>query len=131
MATSNDISRSFAVSTAMSAGRRVEIAPDGKIRVGSINKVGVGYLVDDTSANSYENPKVRLHGAGTVRASLTGTPLTAGDLLYAVTNGQLSGTNSYVGLTAGGRIVGCLVETTGSGQDGNLFEVSMTFENGV
>jgi hypothetical protein len=45
--------------------------------------------------------------------------------VYAVTGGQVAGTNGFVGTTNGGRIVGSIVETTGNTQNGNLFEVQM------
>ncbi len=123
MATTNNDTRSFPVTVAASAGRLMQLHTDGNLRVNPINSFGVGYLLDDTSANSYENPAVRLHGGCTVRVSVTGTPLTAGDVMYAVTGGQVAGTNGFVGSTNASRIVGILVETTGASQNGNLFEM--------
>ena len=125
MATANDISRSFLVNAAMSAGSLVAVSSNAKLDLNAINKFGIGVLIDDVTAGTYENPKVRLWGAGTVRVSVTGTPLTSGDLLYAVTGGQVAGTNGFIGNTNGGRIVGSLVETTGASQNGNLFEMAM------
>jgi hypothetical protein len=109
----------------MSKGTVVQLHTDGNIRPNPINQFGIGVLLEDVTANAYENPAVRLWGAGTVPVSVTGTPLTAGNLVYAVTGGQVAGTNGFVGTTNGGRIVGSIVETTGNTQNGNLFEVQM------
>ena len=125
MATANNLTRTFPVTVAMSRGTVVQLHTDGNIRPNPINKFGIGVLLDDCTANAYENPAVRLWGAGTVPISVTNTPLTAGDLVYAVTNGQVAGTNGFVGTTNAGRIVGSIVETTGNTQNGNLFEVQM------
>jgi hypothetical protein len=125
MATANNLTRTFPVTTAMSRGTVVFLHTDGNIRANAINKFGVGVLLDDCTAGAYENPAVRLWGAGTVPISVTGTPLTAGDLVYAVTGGQVAGTNGFVGTTNAGRIVGTIMETTGNSQNGNLFEVQM------
>ena len=125
--TQQDLSRSFPVSTAMSRGRVVQLFSDGNIRLNPINSLGIGVLAEDCAGNSYENPKVRLWGAGTVGVSVTGTGLTAGDTLYAVTSGQVAGTNGATTMVgaAYGRVLGVLAETTGSGQNGNLFEMIM------
>jgi hypothetical protein len=125
MATANNLTRTFPVTVAMSKGTVVQLHTDGNIRPNPINQFGIGVLLEDCTANAYENPAVRLWGAGTVPVSVTGTPLTAGNLVYAVTGGQVAGTNGFVGTTNGGRIVGSLVETTGASQNGNLFEVQM------
>ena len=125
MATANNLTRTFPVTVAMSKGTVVQLHTDGNIRPNPINQFGIGVLLDDCTANSYENPAVRLWGAGTVPVSVTGTPLTAGNILYAVTGGQVAGTNGFIGGANGGRILGSLVETTGSAQNGNTFEVQM------
>ena len=125
MATANNLTRTFPVTVAMSKGTVVQLHTDGNIRPNPINQFGIGVLLEDCTANAYENPAVRLWGAGTVPVSVTGTPLTAGNLVYAVTGGQVAGTNGFVGTTNGGRIVGSIVETTGNSQNGNLFEVQM------
>lgn len=125
MATANNLTRTFPVTVAMSKGTVVQLHTDGNIRPNPINQFGIGVLLEDCTANAYENPAVRLWGAGTVPISVTGTPLTAGNLVYAVTGGQVAGTNGFVGTTNGGRILGSIVETTGNTQNGNLFEVQM------
>jgi hypothetical protein len=125
MATANNLTRTFPVTVAMSKGTVVQLHTDGNIRPNPINQFGIGVLLEDCTANAFENPAVRLWGAGTVPVSVTGTPLTAGNLVYAVTGGQVAGTNGFVGTTNGGRIVGSIVETTGNTQNGNLFEVQM------
>jgi uncharacterized protein YdaL len=125
MATANNLTRTFPVTVAMSKGTVVQLHTDGYIRPNPINQFGIGVLLEDVTANAYENPAVRLWVAGTVPVSVTGTPLTAGNLVYAVTGGQVAGTNGFVGTTNGGRIVGSIVETTGNTQNGNLFEVQM------
>jgi hypothetical protein len=125
MATANNLTRTFPVTVAMSKGTVVQLHTDGNIRPNPINQFGIGVLLEDCTANAYENPAVRLWGAGTVPVSVTGTPLTAGNTLYAVTGGQVAGTNGFIGSTNAGRIVGVLIETTGASQNGNLFEAQM------
>jgi hypothetical protein len=125
MATANNLTRTFPVTVAMSKGTVVQLHTDGNIRPNPINQFGIGVLLEDCTANAFENPAVRLWGAGTVPVSVTGTPLTAGNLVYSVTGGQVAGTNGFIGTTNGGRIVGTLIETTGAAQNGNLFEVQM------
>ena len=125
MATTNNLTRTFPVTVAMSKGTVVQLHTDGNIRPNPINSFGIGVLLDDCTANAYENPAVRLWGAGTVPITVTGTPLTAGDIVYAVTSGRVAGTNGFVGTTNAGRIVGSIVETTGNTQNGNQFEVQM------
>ena len=119
MAVQHDFSRSFQVNAAMSAGRVVAISNNGKIGLAAINTRGVGVLQEDTTAEAYENPKVRLYGTGTVRVAVTGTPLTAGDTLYTVTNGLVAGTNGSIGTA---QIFGTLLETTGASANGTLAE---------
>ena len=125
MATANNLTRTFPVTVAMSKGTVVQLHTDGNIRPNPINQFGIGVLLDDCTANAYENPAVRLWGAGTIPVAVTGTPLTAGNLVYAVTNGQVAGTNGFIGGANGGRIVGQLIETTGATQNGNIFEMQM------
>ena len=118
MASQNNFSRSFTVNAAMSAGSVVALSSNASIGLNAINQPGIGVLQDDCTANSYENPKVRLYGTGTSKVSVTGTPLTAGDTLYTVTNGQVAGTNG----ATGGQKFGILLETTGASANGQLFE---------
>lgn len=120
MAVQHNFTRSFQVNAAMSAGRVVAVSNNGKIGLAAINTRGVGVLQEDTTAEAYENPAVRLYGTGTVRVSVTGTPLTAGDTLYTVTNGQVAGTNGNIGTA---QIFGTLLETTGPSANGTLAEV--------
>lgn len=130
MSTHNDITRSFPVSSAMSAGVIVEIFTDGYIRVNSANNIGLGVLQEDCTANSYENPAVRLWGAGTVRVQVA-SAMTVADKCYAVTGGQIAATNGSTTTRGYGRIVGTLLETTGTAQTSNLFEMAMhTFPGG-
>jgi len=96
MATQNDFSRSFTVNAAMSAFARVAISSNGSIGLAGAGVVGVGVLQEDTTANSYENPKVRLYGAGTCRIAVTAVPVTIGDVMFCVTNGLVANTGGTV-----------------------------------
>lgn len=102
MSTQNDFSRSFTVNAAMSAFRRVTVSANGSIGYAAINEAGIGVLQQDTTANSYENPKVRFYTTGSFKVSATGGLVTAGNTLYAVTNGQVAVTNGATGGVAVG-----------------------------
>lgn len=124
MSSQFDLSRSFQVNTAMSRGRVVAVSNNGKITLAACDSaIAVGVLQADCTANSYENPKVRLYGAGTVMVSVTGCPLTAGDVVVVVTSGQVSVTNGRAGDT--GVEFGVLLESAASTENGNLKEVAM------
>lgn len=94
MSTYNDFSRSFTVNAAMSAGRRVALSNNGSIGLAAAEQFGVGVLERDCTADSFENPKVRLPGTGSVSVCATGAPGTVGDILYCLASGQVGPTNS-------------------------------------
>lgn len=126
MSTQQDFTRSFQVASAMSRGRVVKCDTNGKADLlGCDANGGVGVLQRDTTANAYENPKVRLIGAGTVMVSVTGCPLTAGDLMVCVTSGQVSVTNGRTGNSS--VKFGILLESAGPTCNGELREVAMGF----
>jgi hypothetical protein len=122
MATQNNQTRSFPVNAAMSAYRVVAVSSNGSIGLAAVDVRGVGILQEDTTANSYERPCVRLYGTGTFRVAVTGTPLTAGNAMVVVTNGQVSVTNGLVGNT--GVVIGILLESAALGTNGSIREVS-------
>lgn len=122
MATQNNQSRSFAVNAAMSAFRVVAVSSNGSIGLAAVDVRGVGILQEDTTANSYERPEVRLYGAGTFRVAVTGTPLTAGNTMVVVTNGFVSVTNGLAGNS--GVVIGTLLESAGVGTNGSIREVA-------
>lgn len=124
MATQNDSVRSFAVNAAMSAYRIVAVSSNGSIGLNAVDVRGIGVLEEDTTANSYERPRVRLWGAGTYRVAVTGTPLTAGNVMVAVTNGFVSVTNGLAGNS--GVTVGILLESSGVGTNGAIKEVAFS-----
>lgn len=124
MATQNDQTRSFAVNAAMSAYRVVAVSSNGSIDYAAVDRRGVGILQEDTTANSYERPAVRLYGAGTFRVAVTGTPLTAGNAMVVVTSGYVSVTNGLVGNT--GVVIGTLLESAGPGTNGSIREVAFS-----
>ena len=126
MSTQNDFTRSFRPTTAMSRGRVVKCDTSGQIDLlGCDANGGIGVLMKDTTSNSFENPPVRLIGAGTVMVAVTGCPLTAGDLMVCVTSGQVSVTNGRTGNTS--VKFGILLESAGPTENGNLKEVAMGF----
>lgn len=129
MSTYNDRTRSFPVSTAMSAGILVEIFTDGYIRPNTCNRQPLGVLLEDCTANSYENPSVRLWGSGTALVQVA-SAMTVGDTCYAVTNGQIAATNGSTTTRGYGIIVGTMLETTTTAQTNNRFEIAMQFGNG-
>ena len=96
MATQNDFSRSFTVNAAMSAFARVAVSNNKSIGLAAIGVVGVGVLQEDCTSGAYENPKVRLYGNGTVKIAVTAVPVTAGDVLFCVTNGLVANTGGTV-----------------------------------
>ncbi len=119
-----DFSRSFQVNSAMSRGRVVAVSNNAKIDLAACDSARVvGVLQIDTSANAYENPKVRLLGVGTALISVTGCPLTAGDVMVVVTSGQVSVTNGRTGDT--GVEIGVLLESAGPTENGTLKEVTI------
>ena len=98
MATQNDFSRSYSVNAAMSAFVRVAVSSNGRIGPAGLGVVGVGMLQEDTTAGTYENPKVRFYGTGSARAAVTGCPITASAVLFCLANGlagPAGGTVSY------------------------------------
>jgi hypothetical protein len=110
MASQNDLTRSFQVNAAMSRGFVVALSPNGKLSLALCDSgTAIGVVQEDATANSYENPKVRLFGAGTVMVAVTGVPLTAGDVMVVVTGGYVSVTNGRAGNT--GQKVGILLES--------------------
>ncbi len=129
MSTYANHTRSFPVSTAMSMGALVEIFTDGKIRVNSYNRVPLGVLLEDCTANSYENPAVRLWGSGSARVQVA-SAMTVGDTCYAVTAGQIASTNGSTTTRGYGIVVGTMLETTTTAQTNNLFEIAMQFGQG-
>lgn len=119
MSTQNNFSRSFTANTAMSAFRRVAVSANGAIGLAAINELGIGILQEDTAAQSYENPKVRFYSTGSFKCSATGGLVTAGNTLYAVTNGQVAVTNGGTG----GTVVGIALEN-GSYTAGEWIEIA-------
>lgn len=89
MSTQNDFSRSFKVNAAMSAFVRVSVSSNGKLDVAATDIAGVGILQEDTTSDSYQNPKIRFYGTGSCKMSGTGAPATAGDLVYFLAAGQV------------------------------------------
>jgi hypothetical protein len=124
MSSFNDFTRCFQVNEAMSAGRVVALSNNGKIGLAACDAANsLGVLEEDCTANTYENPKVRLWGCGTRLIAVTNTPLTAGDTVVIVTSGYVAGTNGRVGDT--GVEIGIMIDTTGNSQNGKLFEVAI------
>jgi hypothetical protein len=92
MSTQNDFSRSFALNSAMSAGRRVAISNNGKLDPAGVGVAGIGVLQEDGTTDSWCNPKVRFYGTGSVGILGTGAPATAGDFVYAAATGMIAPT---------------------------------------
>ncbi len=123
MSSFNNFSRSFQVNAAMSAGRIVALSNNGKLDLAACDGTNaIGVLEDDTTSNSYENPKVRFFGPFTRLVAITGCPCTAGDRMVLVTNGQASVTNGRAAET--GVEFGVLIENAGT--NGQLKEVLLT-----
>lgn len=125
MSAQNDFSRSFQVNAAMSRGTVVACSPNGKLTAALCDSsTTIGVLQDDCTSNTYENPKVRLWGAGTAQIAITGAPLTAGDVMVVVTGGYVSVTNARAGDT--GVKIGVLLENAST--NGQLYEVAMRYQ---
>jgi len=128
MSTQNTFTRSFQVNSAMSAFYRVTVSTNGKIGLAGVDVLGIGILQEDCTSNSYENPSVRLWGGGTFKCAITGSSVTAGDTLVAVTGGLAALTNGLVGNS--GVIVGMSLETaTGASINGTIIEAALTPRN--
>ncbi len=126
MATQNNFTRSFQTNDAASRGMVAAISPNGKVSVALCDSAtAIGIFQEDTTSGAYENPVIRLPGTGTVMVSVTGTPLTAGDLMVIVTGGQVSVTNGRAGNS--GVAIGLLIESAGPSTNGTLREVAMRF----
>lgn len=90
MATQNDFSRAFTVSTAMSAFLRVSVSGDGSLRVAG-TEFGIGILQEDVLGAAYETPKVRFPQAASSMIQVTGaTAVTPGASLYTVAGGYVA-----------------------------------------
>lgn len=120
MGTYNDFSRSFQVNAAMSAGARVALSSNGKIGLAGDRVLGLGVLERDTSANAYENPKVRFFGTGSALVAVTGGPATVGDKVYCLANGQVGPTSAAAG---NGIQFGLLLESYAAADNGSIAEV--------
>jgi len=91
MATQNDFTRGFTVNTAMSAFIRVTVSANGAIGP-SGGEQGQGVLQSDVQGLSFEIPKVRFNGVGSMQVAVTGngtTAITPGASLYTTANGYL------------------------------------------
>ena len=118
----NNFSRSFQVAAAMSRGRVVAVQTTGKIDLAACDETkAVGVLQEDVTAGAYENAPVRFLGTGSVMVAVTGTPLTAGDIMVLCTNGFVSVTNGRAGDT--GVKIGVLLESVAASNNGVLAEV--------
>lgn len=94
MATQNDFTRGFTVNTAMSAFIRVTVSANGAIGASGIEQ-GQGILQQDVAGNSYDVPKVRFYGVGTMQVAVTGNStiaLTPGASLYTTAGGYVCAT---------------------------------------
>lgn len=122
MSGQNNFSDTFQVNAAMSRGRVVALSTNAKIGLAACDATNaVGVLQEDVTDNAYENAPVRLLGTGTVMVAVTGTPLTAGDIMVIVTNGFVSVTNGRAGDT--GMKIGILKESAAVSTNGQLREV--------
>jgi hypothetical protein len=124
MSVQKDFTGSWQVNAAMSRGFVVAFSPNGKLSLALCDSAtSIGVIQEDTTANSYENPKVRLWGAGTVMVAVTGCPLTAGDVMVVVTGGYVSVTNGKTGNVS--TKVGILLESAATNAE--LKEMAMGF----
>lgn len=105
MSTQNDFTRSFGVNAAMSAGLRVSVSSNGKIGLAGRTDPGVGVLQQDCTNDTWQTPKVRFWGTGSVGVIATGAPGTAGDLVFAVVTGQVAVTQATTPYFVVGRLL--------------------------
>ncbi len=107
----------------MSRGRVVAVSNNGYIDLAAVDSgIAVGVIQEDITSGTYENANVRLFGTGTAMIAVTGTPLTAGDVMVICTSGYVSVTNGLVG--ASGVRIGVLLESAGPSTNGQLREVA-------
>lgn len=121
MATQNSTgTKDFVITgTSLSAWRAVEIQSDGTVNyTTATGQAGIGVLQSDASSSYLSgHVPVRLWThPGTIMASITGQPITAGNPLYATTSGQLTPTS-----TTGSVAVAKALE--GSSTNGDVIEV--------
>ena len=102
MATQNDFSRAFPASVPMSAWRRVSCTSTGAIAYANATDPGVGVLQEDVlGGTTYENPKVRFYGTGSVMVAVTGGVATPGNTAYTAVTGYVSAATSSGSITFG------------------------------
>ncbi len=122
MSTQNNFSRSFEPAVAISRGRVVSVIASGKVALAPVAATNaIGVVQEDVGTGAWENASVRLFGTGTAMISVTGVPVTAGDVMFLCTNGQVSATDGIVG--ASGVRIGVLLENVAT--NGLLAEVAM------
>ena len=94
MATQTNDHGSFSVNAALSAGFRVALSSNGSVGLASNTVAGIGVTQADVTADSFSVVPVRFFTAGSARISVTGTPLTAGDIAYAAASGRVAPTGT-------------------------------------
>ena len=127
MATTSDFYFNAGVSTAMSAFRRVLVAPDGKVALATTTNRGIGVLQKDVAGQTYESAAVRLWGTGTQKITLAGTTGVAiGDAVYACADGRISGVVTGSITVGTGTTVGIVVATAPTAL-GDILEIVPTY----
>lgn len=84
---------SFLANSALSAFRAVAISSNRGVGLNPNSGVPIGFTQQDTASGDFVAVKF-FSGPGTQKCSVTATPITIGNTLYAGANGQLSVTGT-------------------------------------
>ena len=112
MSTQTNGAASFLANTALSAFRAVAISSNRGVGLAPNNKLPIGFTQQDATADAFVAVKF-FSGPGTQKCSVTATPITIGDTLYAGADGRLSVTGTVT--------VGRALESAGT--NGAIIEV--------
>ena len=97
MATQFESSGSFIANSAVSAFRGVTLSTNRGIGASATAVRPLGITVEDASSSDYVAVKF-LNNNGTFRISVTGTPVTTGDVLFCGADGQATRTGNAITL---------------------------------
>jgi hypothetical protein len=95
MATQYDGNGSFKASAAISAFRGVTLNSSNELAVSATAVRPDGIIQQDVASADYVSVKF-INGPGSQKISITGCPVTVGDLIYAADNGQACRTGGTV-----------------------------------
>lgn len=114
MSTQLEGNGSFVTSAAISAFRGVTLGTDRRVAASATAVLPLGYTQQDADSGDAVSVKF-FNGPGTIRVSVTGCPVTAGDAVFAGAAGQVVRTGGTV-------TVGRALES--ASVDGTIIEIA-------